>query len=80
MTTYVEDINSGGPQPIKFSGLGTTSLLYSLMYVRKSVLVSNARNSLEEAPQISAIEACGSFRTLSVVGPRLHWGNSSCIK
>jgi hypothetical protein len=49
MTAYVGDITSGKPQPTKFSGLGTTGLLYSLMSVRKSGLVSNARNSLERS-------------------------------
>jgi hypothetical protein len=33
MTAYVGDITSGEPQPTKFSGLGTSGLLYSLMSV-----------------------------------------------
>jgi hypothetical protein len=40
----VEDITSRGPRPIKFSGLGISSLLYSLMSVQKLELVSNVRN------------------------------------
>jgi hypothetical protein len=46
MTTYVGDITSGEPRPIKFSGMGTFGLLYSLMSVQKSELASNVRNSL----------------------------------
>jgi hypothetical protein len=34
----------------------------------------------EEATQVSAIESCRSFRTLSVVGPRLYWGDSSSFE
>jgi hypothetical protein len=42
----VGDIISGEPRPIKFSGMGTFGLLYSLMSVQKSELASNVRNSL----------------------------------
>jgi hypothetical protein len=47
MAAYVGDIISGEPQPTKLSGLGTSGLLYSLMFVQKSDLVSNVRNSQE---------------------------------
>ena len=30
--------------------------------------------------QILAFEACGSFRTLSAMGPRIYWGYSSYFK
>jgi hypothetical protein len=33
MTTYVGEITFGEPQPIKFSGMGTFGLVYSLMSV-----------------------------------------------
>jgi hypothetical protein len=39
----------GKSQLTKYSGLGTTGLLCSLMFVRKSRLVSNVRNSLERS-------------------------------
>jgi hypothetical protein len=32
------------------------------------------------AAQVSSIKSSGGFRALSIVGPRLHWGNSSYIQ
>jgi hypothetical protein len=46
MTTYVEEIIFGGPQPTKLLGFDISGLLYSLMFVQRLGLVSNARNSL----------------------------------
>jgi hypothetical protein len=80
MTVYVGGITSGEPQPIRFSGLGIFGLVSSLMSVQISGLVSSVRNSLERNNSSLVIKACGSFRTLSTVGPRFYWGNSSLFK
>jgi hypothetical protein len=34
----------------------------------------------KETTHVFTIEACARFRTLSVVGPRFYWENSSCFK
>jgi hypothetical protein len=46
MTTFVGDITYGELQPIKFSGLGTSGILCSLMSVKNLELVINVINLL----------------------------------
>jgi hypothetical protein len=77
----VGDIISGEPQPIKLSRSGTFGLLYLLMSMQRSELVSKVRNSLgKQTTQVFSIESYSSFRPLSTVGPRFYWGNSSYLK
>jgi hypothetical protein len=49
MTVYVGDITSGELQPIIFSGLGISGLVYSLMFVQISGLALSVKNSLESS-------------------------------
>jgi hypothetical protein len=43
MTIYVGGITSGEPQPIRFSGLDISGLVYSLMFVQRSELVLSVK-------------------------------------